>query len=103
MTDKMLCVYVMINDPCFRRFILGRSHNKSNSVCEVHLQDQLLMSNYRLIYIRMAFTRSIPAKSLIYDTPRVRIYFLLFTFSKERHSCALIFGPLDSVRFWSFF
>ena len=38
MTDKMLCDYVMINEPCFRRFILGRSPEKSNSVCEVRLR-----------------------------------------------------------------
>ena len=38
MTDKMLCDYVMINEPCFRRFILGGSPEKSNSVCEVRLR-----------------------------------------------------------------
>ena len=34
----MLCDYVMIDEPCFRRFILGRSPEKSNSVCEVRLR-----------------------------------------------------------------
>ena len=38
MTDKMLCDYVMIDEPCFHRFILGRSPEKSNSVCEVRLR-----------------------------------------------------------------
>ena len=28
----------MINEPCFRRFILGRSPMKSNALCEVRLR-----------------------------------------------------------------
>ena len=36
MTDKMLCDYVMVNEPCFRRFILGRSPEKSNSMGSFH-------------------------------------------------------------------